>query len=222
MFQLRGFYPIVDVDRLPEGAGRRQEAVAKLAAELAGLGIRVIQLRAKKLGAGAFLDLMRRAVAAAPGAAIIANDRADIAKLSAAAGVHVGQSDLPPAAVRRLLGTVAIVGCSTHSAAQVHATLADGGARLSYLALGPIFPTRGKSNPDAVVGVQEIIRVRRSYAGILVAIGGITLERCPAVWAAGADAVAVIGDWMDDPEPLARARQYMLAFETFCRQSDGS
>lgn len=159
------------------------------------------------------------AVGAAGELPVIVNDRLDVAQLSGAAGLHLGQSDLPPSAARRLLGPGGLLGYSTHTEAQAREAVADPGLELSYLAIGPIFPTRSKPDHDPVVGLEAIRQIRRHYAGPLVAIGGITLERAPTVWAAGADAVAVIGDWLDSADPLARAREYMLAFDRFCSQS---
>ena len=122
---------------------------------------------------------------------IIINDRADIALALRADGVHLGQDDLPPDAGRRLLGADAIIGFSTHN--PVQAKLA---AQLpvSYVAIGPIFATNTKCNPDAIVGIEGLRRVRDAVGDIaLVAIGGITIENAAAVISAGADAVAVIG-----------------------------
>lgn len=267
----RGFYPILDLGI----AAARGHDPLRLVTGLAVIGVSCLQLRGKAVPAGPFLAFATAAVQAAGAAtAVIVNDRVDIAWLSQAAGVHLGQTDLPPAAARPLLGPAAIIGLSTHSASQALAAiraaapgLSDpsasgagvaqpdarpawapiaaespdwedcrdtpdlpraaetGAARLHsprppfYLAIGPVFATATKRNPDPVVGVETISRLRAFYSGPLVAIGGISLERCQEAWSAGADAVAVIGGWMEDSQPLARAREYMLAFESFCRQS---
>jgi thiamine-phosphate pyrophosphorylase len=122
------------------------------------------------------------------GASLIINDRADFAALLGA-GLHVGQDDLSPRDGRKLLGSGAIIGLSSHSAAQLAAAA---GEPVDYVALGPIFATGSKRQPDAVVGLEEIRRCRGLTEKPLVAIGGITLENARDVWAAGADSVAVI------------------------------
>jgi thiamine-phosphate pyrophosphorylase len=156
---------------------------------LADGGATLVQLREKRLPA---LDFYREAKAAAeiPGVRIIVNDRVDVALAINAAGVHLGQDDLPPEAARKLLGDDAIIGYSTHSIAQ--AQLA---ARLpiDYLAIGPIFQTTTKANPDPVVGLDGIRAVRDAIGDIpLVGIGGITAETAASVIEAGADSVALI------------------------------
>lgn len=160
--------------------------------QLSAGGARLIQLRAKELAARQFFEEAESALTIArhSGTKIIINDRVDIALALQADGVHLGQSDLSPEAARRLLGPNAIIGFSTHSLEQ--ARLA---ARLpvSYLAIGPIFATRTKSNPDPTVGLDGLRSVKDVTGDIpLVAIGGITCENAASVIAAGADAVAVI------------------------------
>ncbi len=128
------------------------------------------------------------------GATFVINDRADYAALLGA-GLHVGQDDLPPASARKLIGT-APLGFSTHNPKQFAAALAE---PADYLAFGPVFPTRSKENPDPVTGIEIVRQLRRMTEKPLVAIGGITLERAPEVWQAGADAVAVISDLLGEP-----------------------
>jgi thiamine-phosphate pyrophosphorylase len=147
------------------------------------------------------------------GAMVIVNDRADIAKLSAADGVHVGQEDLDPASARRILGGAAIVGVSTHTADQVRAasTMA-----VNYIAVGPIFGTSTKETGYREAGtalVREASGILRSSdcATPIVAIGGITLERAPAVISAGAASVAVISDLLSTGNPETRVREYLRA-----------
>jgi thiamine-phosphate pyrophosphorylase len=120
---------------------------------------------------------------------LIVNDRADIALLLGA-GLHLGQDDLPPHEARRLIGT-ATVGYSTHNAVQLKAAAKE---PVDYLAIGPIFATQSKLNPDPVLGVAGLRDLRRLTKKPLVAIGGITRENAPSVLAAGADSVAVIAD----------------------------
>jgi thiamine-phosphate pyrophosphorylase len=175
-------------------------------------GARLLQLRAKTLAGGAFLDLAAALAddAAAAGATLIVNDRADLARLAGAPGVHVGQDDLTPVDVRRILGPDAIVGLSTHTAPQIEAALH---APISYLAIGPTHQTATKATgyePLGLAGVKEASR-QAGRAGLpVVAIGGITLETAPAVIAAGASSVAVITDLLTG-NPEERVRQYLSA-----------
>jgi len=194
-------YAILDVE-MTRAAGREPLAVA--AAFLSG-GARLLQIRAKGLGSGALLDLAREVVrAAAPfGAQVVVNDRADVARLSGAHGVHVGQDDLPPALVRQLLPT-GLVGVSTHTRAQFDAAL---GTPATYIAVGPVFGTSTKETGYAAVGLDFVSWAAARADRPVVAIGGITLETAPQVIAAGAASVAVIGDLLRG-EPDARARAF--------------
>src|SRR5262249_55234244 len=135
-------------------------------------------------------------------AQIIVNDRADVARLTGAAGVHVGQEDLAPTVVRAILGEPAIVGWSTHTPAQLDASFAE---PISYVAVGPVFATTTKSTGYEALGLARVrdAAARAARPGIpLVAIGGITLDRAESVLAQGAAAVAVISDLLvtGDPE----------------------
>jgi thiamine-phosphate pyrophosphorylase len=205
-----GLYAILDVD-LATSRGWAPLVLCRLWIDA---GVRQIQLRAKTLGSGAFLDLadeLARAASAA-GVTFIVNDRADIAVMSRADGVHVGQDDLTPAAVRTVVGPDALVGISTHNIEQVSAALAGPS---SYLAIGPVFETASKARPDPVVGLAGV-RLAADSTGParrpLVAIGGITLDRAPAVIEAGADAVAVIADLVT-ADPSRRCREYLKALQ---------
>lgn len=203
--RLAPLYPILDAEM---AAARGHDLIA-CARGFAGLGIEVQQLRAKTLSGGAFFELAQRLAAVVP--TLIVNDRADIARLAGAAGVHVGQLDLPVAAALALAPDTParwIVGVSTHNAAQV-AAAASSGAR--YLAIGPVFATRSKADPDPVVGLEGVAEARRLYPGPLVAIGGVGLKNAAATRGAGADAVAVIsGLWAAD-DPVEAARRLLLA-----------
>lgn len=175
-------------------------------------GIRLIQLRAKTLQSGAMLELAIRlaGLCREAGAIFIVNDRADIARLSSSAGVHVGQDDLSPADARLVVGADAVVGMSTHGTEQLARALDQS---VDYVAIGPVFATASKERPDPVVGL-DMVRAARAIAEpserMVVAIGGITIERAPLVIEAGASSVAVISDLMaDDPE--ARARAFLRA-----------
>ena len=130
---------------------------------------------------------------------LVVNDRADLAKLFGAA-LHVGQDDLPPAAARTVLGALPL-GFSTHNEAQLRASEDD---PIDYVALGPIFSTATKENPDATVGLDELRRLRPLTRRSLAAIGGITRATAPQVIAAGADSVAIIADLFPEDGNLRR------------------
>jgi thiamine-phosphate pyrophosphorylase len=147
---------------------------------------------------------------AAPfGALVIVNDRADIAALAGAAGVHVGQDDLTPIDSRRVVGESALVGLSTHTPGQLEAALRQ---PVSYVAVGPVFGTTTKETGYAAVGL-DMVRAAHELTTTrgmpLVAIGGITLARAPEVIAAGAAAVAVISDLLADDDPARRVRAFV-------------
>lgn len=179
---------------------------------LAG-GARFLQIRAKQSPSGALLQICEQVMALArpAGAAVIVNDRADIARLSQADGVHVGQDDLDPADARRILGGFAVIGLSTHSIEQARAAAR---APVSYIAVGPVFATSSKVTGYDAVGTALVREVRDllDTAGVdtpIVAIGGITLERAPDVIRAGAASVAVISDLLSGGDPAARVRDYL-------------
>jgi thiamine-phosphate pyrophosphorylase len=142
------------------------------------------------------------------GATVIVNDRADIAALAGADGVHVGQDDLPPRDVRRVAGDAVMVGLSTHTLEQVDLAL---DAPISYLAIGPVFGTATKATGYEPIGLDRVVSAARraSARGLpLVAIGGITLDRAAAVIEAGAASVAVISDLLAGNDPESRVRAY--------------
>ncbi len=145
---------------------------------------------------GPFRDLAATAIerARAAGSELYVNDRPDVAALAGATGVHLGQSDLTPADARLVLSSSQRVGVSTHSLSQARQALQDGA---DYVAIGPVFPTFTKANPDPTVGlagVREASALVRGAGRPLVAIGGISLETALGVIEAGADSVAVISD----------------------------
>jgi thiamine-phosphate pyrophosphorylase len=161
-------------------------------------GARILQIRHKAPWTRAIFEEVREAFERCQeaGATVIIDDRADIAMLLGA-GVHVGQDDLPPEEARRLLGDKAVLGFSCHNPRQLRAAA---GEAVTYMALGPIFPTVSKSHPDPVVGLEQLRACRQLTTKPLAAIGGITRANAAAVLEAGADSVAVIGDLL--PEPL--------------------
>jgi len=139
------------------------------------------------------------------GAQLIVNDRADFALLLGA-GLHVGQDDLSARDARRLMGADAPIGFSCHTGTQLSAA---GGEPVDYVALGPVFATSSKRQPDPVVGLAELRRCRGLVEKPLVAIGGITLENASQVWKAGADSVAVIGGLLPEPATAQSLRERM-------------
>ncbi|HEX3743340.1 MAG TPA: thiamine phosphate synthase [Bryobacteraceae bacterium] len=191
-------YPILDTESC-DRCGVPLETAA--AAFLEG-GAGILQIRHKGHWTRDFFERTRivARLCRENGTPLIVDDRADFALLLDA-GLHVGQDDLPPRDARKLIGDEALLGYSSHNVAQLAAA---GGEPVDYVAIGPIFATASKRNPDPVVGVEEIRRCRALIEKPLVAIGGITLANAPGVWAAGADSVAVIGALLPDP-PSARA-----------------
>jgi thiamine-phosphate pyrophosphorylase len=211
--RLPPLYPIVDVDicRL-----RGLDPLTLLDAYLAG-GARFIQFRDKTTRTGPLVALAEAAAARAhaAGAALIVNDRADVATLSHADGVHVGQDDLSVNEVRLVLGDEAIVGLSTHDEAQIDRAFTTSA---SYIAVGPIYGTSTKDTGYTARGL-DLVRyavahsrpdTRHDEARPIVAIGGITLERAPDVLAAGAASVAIISDLLT-ADPAARIRAFLAA-----------
>jgi thiamine-phosphate pyrophosphorylase len=163
---------------------------------------------------GAFLDLAIAVVAAAEaaGGIVIVNDRADVAALAHAPGLHVGQEDLTPADARRVIGEAAILGVSTHTPEQWERAVRE---PISYLAIGPVFGTGTKDTGHAAIGLETVRRAAAAAAarGLpTVAIGGITMANARAVIDAGAASVAVISDLLQG-NPEARVRGFLRTLE---------
>ena len=191
-FELPKIYPITD--RKISGISHAEQV-----ALLADAGARIVQVREKYLPSRPFFDEANAAVAAAAekGIPVIVNDRVDIAMMVNAAGVHLGQEDIEPAAARRVLGESAVIGYSTHTLEQALAAIT---MPVDYIAFGPIFPTSTKENPDPTVGLEMLSRIRGAIGGFpLVAIGGITTVNAAEVFLAGADSIAVISGLISDP-----------------------
>jgi thiamine-phosphate pyrophosphorylase len=168
-------------------------AVAAAVADMVAAGVRTIQLRAKSWSGRQWYEAVAdslRALAGS-GAALWLDDRADLAALFPVAGVHLGQSDLPPAAVRRIVGESPWIGLSTHNERQL--AEADADPDVDLIAVGPVFATTGKADPEPVVGLDFLRWARGRTAKPLVAIGGIDAGRVKPVLAAGADAAVVLG-----------------------------
>jgi thiamine-phosphate pyrophosphorylase len=180
-------YAIADADAL--GAESLPAAVAEMAAG----GIGWIQVRAKQLSGSGWYDALTGCCRAleGSGARLWVDDRADLAALFPVDGLHVGQRDLPPAVARRVVGGGVRIGLSTHDEAQLAAAAAD--PDVDVIAVGPVFPTTGKANPDPVVGLPFVRWARERTRKRLVAIGGIDAGNLAAVLEAGADSGVVLG-----------------------------
>lgn len=171
------------------------------ASELVETGITLLQYRNKSGQARNMLDearALKKAVGAR--AKLIMNDRADLCLLAGYDGVHVGQDDLSPEAVRKMIGPDLWLGVSTHNPSQI-AEAAKTSA--DYVAIGPVFSTGSKLNPDPVVGLEGVRHARTLTSKPLVAIGGITRAHAREVIEAGADSVAVIADLLSTPRQSA-------------------
>jgi len=199
-------YPIVDADVCRDrGLEPRSLALACFHG-----GARLVQLRVKSGSSARFLDLAAEIVAAAGtfGAAVIVNDRSDIARMARAAGVHVGQDDLTPDEVRQVFGD-GVIGLSTHDPEQVDEALRTSA---DYIAVGPVFGTATKNTGYSARGL-ELVAHAAGRGKPVVAIGGMTLDRAPAVIAAGAGSVAVITDLLSGGDPEPRVRDYIRALQ---------
>jgi thiamine-phosphate pyrophosphorylase len=211
-------YPIIDFSSFAAQADPIT-AVARYAEELIAAGATLIQLRDKSqpeqtrrflscarelrrvTWGGGTMATRTAGTGTTPRATLIINDRVDICLAAEADGVHLGQDDLSPESARRIFdqvkdGKTRIIGFSTHNLSQV---IAADALAIDYIAIGPVFATGSKANPDPVIGLEGVRQARRVTKKPLVAIGGITRQNCSQVKAAGADAVAVISDLLESP-----------------------
>ena len=196
MKSLPAFYPILDAAFFPTAG-----ALLEAARELVAGGASLLQYRDKSSSARDILERARELRRSLPAhVQLIMNDRADLCLAAEFDGVHAGQDDLSPDAARTIIGPDRWLGVSTHNADQL--VLADQ-TSADYLAIGPVFATASKKNPDPVVGLEGLQSVRRLTQKKLVAIGGITRHNCRSVIQAGADSVAVISDLIPDPRKSA-------------------
>ena len=195
------FYAMVDT-----AGGHEPVALARM---LLDAGATAMQLRLKDFGSRDFLAAARAIATLCHegGAMLIVNDRADIAKLAGADGVHVGQEDLPLAAARQIVGTGKIVGVSTHTVEQA---LAAEKAGADYIGFGAIY-TGGLKNVKNAQGLERLRAVRAAVGIPIVAIGGITEASMPEVLRAGADAVAIITDVVRAPDLKAKVQSILAA-----------
>jgi thiamine-phosphate pyrophosphorylase len=182
--------------------------------EMLRAGIKVIQYREKekKLGAMYGQCLAIRDMTRQAGATFIVNDHVDLALLVDADGVHVGQEDLPPAAIRRLLGPDKILGLSTHGPDQALAAMENGFA--DYIGVGPLFATKTKKDVCAPVGLAYLDYVARNIALPFVAIGGIKEHNIAAVRRAGAGMIALVTEIVGAPDIPARVAAIRAAMDT--------
>lgn len=186
----------------------------EIAATLAEAAVGMIQYRNKGAAPGHVVEVSRKisAILRGTGSRFVVNDRADIAVIAEASGVHVGQDDLSVAGARRVSECAGmkrgefVIGVSTHTLEQVKAADAT---EADYIAFGPIFETATKANPDAVVGTRLLSEARKLTQKPLVAIGGITVGKARDVYQAGADCIAVARDLVAASQPGVRARQYL-------------
>ena len=206
-FHLPKIYPITDTAL---SSLSHTEQVKRLVAG----GATLIQLREKNNSGRAFYadaaDAIR--IARLTGANVIINDRIDVALALGADGVHLGQTDMPVAAARRLLGKAAIIGFSTHNIEQVKAALK---LPIDYLAFGPIFPTQSKRNPDPIAGLDALSIIRSINSRLpLVAIGGIDKSNVVRVLSRGADSAGIISAIVGEPAQIARNVRNFLTLTT--------
>jgi thiamine-phosphate pyrophosphorylase len=189
-------YPIVDAKFF-----RSTVDLCAFCEELAAAGATLLQYRNKSAVGGLMLEQARE-IKRVLGSRVqlIMNDRADLCLAAEYDGVHVGQDDLSPEGARKVIGPALLLGVSTHNPNQL--TLAER-TTADYVAIGPVFQTSSKENPDPVVGLEGVRRSRNLTRKPLVAIGGITRENAASVVQAGADAVAVISDILREPRKSA-------------------
>jgi len=196
MIRLPALYAILDASCF-----RNLEEMFSAARELAVGNLTLLQYRNKSSNVPQILESaqeLRRRLGNS--IKLIMNDRADLALVAGFDGVHVGQEDLSPEGARKVIGKSLWLGVSTHNPEQV--ALADN-TSADYIAIGPVFATTSKRNPDPVIGLDGVRRARELTCKPLVAIGGITRANCTSVIEAGADSVAVISDLMREPRKAA-------------------
>jgi thiamine-phosphate pyrophosphorylase len=207
--ELPRLYPILDADAL----ARAGLSLAMAAHALRDAGVRWLQYRDKRASDAAMVERMRelRAIFPSGEAMLLLNDRVHLCEAVGADGVHIGQEDMAAKQARKILGTERLLGVSTHNVTQLRAALKTGAA--DYLAIGPVFATGSKDNPDPVVGLEGVKAARALTRLPLVAIGGITSENGRAVIEAGADSVAVISGLLpEDGKGMAERVRDFLAF----------
>lgn len=195
--RIRGLYAVIDSSWVP------LSSAGKTALELARAGVGIIQLRAKDEGSRAVLEAAAAVREATRGKALfIVNDRVDVAILSGADGVHLGQDDIPLIDARKLMPS-SIIGVSTHNLAEAKEAQSQAA---DYISFGPIYPTKTKKDADAVKGLQGLRSIASAVSVPIVAIGGITVETAAPAIRAGASSVAIISDILLAADAAGRAR----------------
>ncbi len=194
MIHLPRLYAILDAGCIPNAG------MLGYAEDLAAAGVTLLQYRNKIATARQVLEHARELKRRLGNITLIINDRPDLCLGADFKGVHLGQDDLPPESARKIIGPNRWLGVSTHNPDQ----LTDAAnTSADYVAIGPVFATSSKANPDPVVGLEGVRRARALTSKPLVAIGGITRANCRSVIDAGADSVAVISDLINDPRKAA-------------------
>ena len=196
MITLPQLYAVLDFSVFPDA-----EALCSSAKELMAGGVTLLQYRNKSGNARQMFDQARQLKRlVGDSVKLIMNDRADLCIAAEFDGVHVGQDDLSPEGARKVIGPSRWLGVSTHNPEQV---IAADQTSADYIAIGPVFATTSKQNPDPIIGLDGVRRARALTRKPLVAIGGITRSNCRSVIDAGADSVAVISDLILEPRKSA-------------------
>jgi len=208
-------YPILDAETVLREAGadggQRAEGLRRVVGELTEAGVEILQYRNKRDTDAVVIEDARTIREAAGGMRLILNDRASLVRSLRWDGVHVGQEDWPAREARRLVGDAVWVGVSTHNEEQTRAADLE---PVDYIAIGPVFATGSKENPDPAIGLEGVRRARALTSKPLVAIGGMTVETAEAVIAAGADSVAVIAAIFGAGRPVREsARDFLAKFK---------
>ena len=205
-------YPILDAAFLPEETMLRRETLTKLVICLAETGVEILQYRNKQGSEAVILSDAETIRANAPSnLTLILNDYAHLVARTGFHGLHLGQTDLPSREARALLGPETIIGLSTHNEAQLRAAALE---PINYIAIGPIYPTTSKANPDPVIGLDGVRLARRLTTLPVIAIGGIILANAPTVWGAGAHSIALISAiFSAGIDPAKSAAAFLRIFE---------
>lgn len=188
--------------------------LTSIVADAVRAGIACVQLREKNASTRDFLNqaLALKPMLASAGIPLIINDRVDIALAANADGVHLGQSDMPYAAARKLLGPDAVIGLSVETWTDVEAAQ---DLNVNYLGVSPIFATPTKTDTQAPWGLEGLTRIRAFSRHSLVAIGGLNAANAPDIIQAGADAVAVVSAICSAEDPFAATRSLVYCFDSF-------
>ncbi len=203
--RIKGLYAIIDNSLTPSISN------IEIARKVLAGGTKIVQLRGKGLSSRELLEQARevRELARKAGATFIVNDRADIALLSGADGVHLGQDDLPIDEARKILGKEKIIGISTHSLEQALKAEQEGA---DYIGFGPVFDTKTKADAEKAKGLQALREVKQRVSMPVIAIGGINLENIGEVIDAGSDGAAVISAIIKAEKIEDATRRFMVSY----------